>query len=199
MTLFEETPETLDALNARGAELGSFVPGGSRAVFGEGPRHPAVAFIGEQPGDREDVLGRPFVGPAGQLLYRALSEAGIDRRACYVTNAVKHFKFVQRGKTRLHQSPLAGEVKHYRWWLESELDLVAPRVVVTLGATALLALTCKAGGVTKLRGPTSYGNRLGYITVHPSAILRAPDDKREADYKAFVADMQAIRRLAGMT
>ena len=102
------------------------VEGGTRAVLGEGPVGAAIAFVGEQPGDQEDLQGRPFVGPAGQLLDRALAEVGIDRSEAYVTNAVKHFKYVQRGKRRLHQRPTAGEVTHYRWWLKKELDLVAP-------------------------------------------------------------------------
>ena len=116
------------------------VEGGTRAVLGEGPVGAAIAFVGEQPGDQEDLHGRPFVGPAGQVFDRALAEAGIDRADAYVTNAVKHFKYVQRGKRRLHQRPTAGEVKHYRWWLKQELDLVGPRIVVALGATAVLAL-----------------------------------------------------------
>lgn len=165
----------------------------------EGPLNAPIAFVGEQPGDREDFLGRRFVGPAGEVLDRALAEAGADRAACYITNAVKHFKFVQRGKIRLHQTPLAGEVKHYRWRLEIELELVAPRLVAALGATALLALTGKAGGVTRLRGLATFGNRPGYIATHPSAILRAPAARREEDYRALVADMRALRVLAGLT
>ncbi|PPQ38521.1 DNA polymerase [Rhodoblastus acidophilus] len=198
MTLFEPDPTSLEELNAKGAELGSFVSGGVRAVFGEGPLHAPIAFVGEQPGDREDLVGRPFVGPAGQLLDRALAEAGIDRSVCYLTNAVKHFKFVPRGRIRLHQSPLASEVKHYRWWLESELRIVAPGLVAALGATALLALTGRAGGVAKLRGPQTFDERLGYVTTHPSAILRASEQRRQLDYQAFVADMRAIRQRAGL-
>jgi len=198
MTLFEPEPTSLEDLNAKGAELGSFVSGGVRAVFGEGPLHAPIAFVGEQPGDREDLVGRPFVGPAGQLLDRALAEAGIDRSVCYLTNAVKHFKFVPRGRIRLHQSPLASEVKHYRWWLEGELRIVAPNLIAALGATALLALTGRAGGVAKLRGPQTFGDRPGYVTAHPSAILRASEERRQADYQAFVADMRAIRERAGL-
>jgi DNA polymerase len=198
MTLFGREPSSLDALNAEGAALRSFVPGGVRAVFGEGPLFPPIAFVGEQPGDRDDVAGRPFVGPEGEMLDRALAQAGVDRAACYLTNAVKHFKFVQRGKLRLRQTPIAGEVKHYRWWLDCELEIVAPRVVATLGATALLAVTGKAGAVSRLRGPTRFGDRPGFITIHPSAILRAPGERREADFQAFVADMRAIRQLAGL-
>ena len=119
------------------------------------PGRRAIAFVGEQPGDQEDLQGRPFVGPAGQLLDRALAEAGIDRSEAYVTNAVKHFKFVQRGKRRLHQRPTAGEVTHYRWWLKNELDLVGPRLVVALGATAVLALAGKPLPITANRGETA--------------------------------------------
>ena len=159
---------------------------------------PPIAFVGEQPGDQEDLAGRPFVGPAGQLLDRALGEAGIDRAQSYVTNAVKHFKFVQRGKRRLHQKPTAGEVTHYRWWLKRELDLVAPRLVVALGATAVLALAGKTLPVTANRGPTSFENRRGYITVHPSYLLRIPDEaEKQAAYPAFRGDLERIRALAG--
>ena len=140
----EQAPASLADLNALIAAAPPMVEGGTRAVLGEGPVGAAIAFVGEQPGDQEDLQGRPFVGPAGQLFDRALTEAGIDRAEAYVTNAVKHFKYVQRGKRRLHQRPTAGEVKHYRWWLKQELDLVGPRLVVALGATAVLALSGKA-------------------------------------------------------
>src|ERR1044072_5156031 len=120
------------------------VPGATRAVLGEGPIGAAIAIVGEQPGDQEDLQGRPFVGPAGQLLDRAMREAGIDRKEAYVTNAVKHFKYVDRGKHRLQQKPTTGEVRHYRWWLEKELELVQPKLVVALGASAVLALAGKA-------------------------------------------------------
>jgi len=115
---------SIDELNAIIAAAGPLVPGAARAVLGEGPMHPALAFVGEQPGDQEDVEGRPFVGPAGQLLTRAMEDAGIDRATSYLTNAVKHFKYEQRGKRRLHQKPTTGEVKHYRWWLLRELEIV---------------------------------------------------------------------------
>ena len=122
----EHGPATLDELNQLIAASEPMVEGGTRAVLGEGPVGAAVAFVGEQPGDQEDLQGRPFVGPAGQLLDRAMAEAGIDRGETYVTNAVKHFKYVQRGKRRLHQRPTTGEVRHYQWWLKRELDFVAP-------------------------------------------------------------------------
>ena len=190
-------PRTLRALNAIIAASEPFVEGGTRAVLGEGPLHPEIAFVGEQPGNQEDLQGRPFVGPAGQLLDEAMHAAGIDRREIYVTNAVKHFKYVERGKRRLHQKPTAGEVRHYRWWLEKELDLVKPKLVVALGATAVLALTGKALPITRVRGPAEFDGHPGYITVHPSYLIRIPDAaaKREA-YAAFVADLKRARKLA---
>jgi DNA polymerase len=190
-------PRTLKALNAIIAASEPFVEGGTRAVLGEGPLHPALAFVGEQPGDQEDAQGRPFVGPAGRLLDKALHAAGIDRRKIYVTNAVKHFKFVERGKRRLHQKPTTGEVKLYRWWLQKELELVKPSLVVALGSTAALALTGRSMAVTRIRGPAEFDGRAGFITVHPSYLLRIPDAaaKREA-YAGFVADLKQARKLA---
>ncbi|HWC63786.1 MAG TPA: UdgX family uracil-DNA binding protein, partial [Rhizomicrobium sp.] len=171
--------------------------GGTRAVPGEGPLHPDLALVGEQPGDQEDLAGKPFVGPAGKLLDRALADAGIDRGKIYVTNAVKHFKYEQRGKRRLHAKPNAGEVKHYRWWLEKELDLVKPRLVVALGSTAILALAGKSLPVLKNRGPHRLGSRAGFITVHPSSMLRLRDEKdRHAAFAQFVADLRAAKKLA---
>lgn len=193
----EQEPRTLEALNRLIAAAEPLVPGSDHAVLGEGPLGAAIAFVGEQPGDQEDREGRPFVGPAGRLLDQALEEAGIDREAVYVTNAVKHFKFARRGKKRLHQKPTMGEVKRYRWWLMKELDLVHPKLVVALGATAAAALTGKAVSVTKARGKASFENRPGYITVHPSYLLRIPDDDaKHAAYKEFVADLRKIRALA---
>lgn len=187
---------TLGALNAMIAAAEPFVSGGTRAVQGEGPLHPALAFVGEQPGDQEDLQARPFVGPAGQLLTRAMNDAGIERTSCYLTNAVKHFKFEPRGKRRLHKTPTAGEVRHYRWWLDKELEIVAPKVIVALGATAVLALAGKALPIGKFRGPFDFAGRAGYITVHPSYLLRVPDKaaKREA-YKTFVIDLEAAHGL----
>ena len=190
---------TLAELNAVIAAAEPFVRGSTRAVLGEGPSSaPALAFVGEQPGDVEDLEGRPFVGPAGQLLTRAMEEAGLDRSASYLTNAVKHFKFEQRGKRRLHQKPTTGEVRHYRWWLLRELELVRPTLVIALGATAVLALTDRTVPITKVRGPATFDSGPGFITVHPSYLLRLPDPaaKREA-YDAFVADLAAARALAG--
>jgi probable DNA metabolism protein len=193
----ERAPKTLDELNAIIAAAPPMVEGGTRAVLGEGPVGARIAFVGEQPGDQEDIEGHPFVGPAGQLLDRMLGEAGIDRSETYVTNAVKHFKFVQRGKRRLHQRPTAGEVKHYRWWLKTEIDLVSPHLVVALGATAVLALAGKALPITANRGETTFDNRRGYITVHPSYLLRIPDaSEKAAATDAFRADLDRIRALA---
>ncbi|GLK82712.1 hypothetical protein GCM10017653_07810 [Ancylobacter defluvii] len=194
----ERTFPTLDALNAALAAEPPVVPGGTRAVPGEGPVGAAIAFVGEQPGHQEDRQRRPFVGPAGRLLDRALAEAGIARERVYVTNAVKQFKFVQRGKRRIHQRPTAGEVSHSRWWLDRELGLVHPRVVVALGATAGLALAGRRVTVTRERGPLALANRRGYLTVHPSYLLRLPDEAaKHAAYEAFVADLNAIREMAG--
>jgi DNA polymerase len=188
-------PKTLAALNRLIAAAPPMVEGGTRAVLGEGPLHPDIVFVGEQPGDQEDLAGKPFVGPAGRMLDKAMAEAGIDRSKVYVTNAVKHFKFEQRGKKRIHSKPSAGEIKHYRWWLEKELDLVKPRLVVALGATAALALAGKPLAVTKNRGPIVLGGRAGFITIHPSFLLRMPDQDRARGYRDFVTDMKRIRRL----
>lgn len=193
----DQAPKSLAALNRIIEASDPFLEGSDKAVLGEGPMHPAIAFVGEQPGDQEDVQGRPFVGPAGKLLDKALEEAGIERQKAYVTNAVKHFKYVQRGKRRLHQTPTAAEVKHYRWWLEKELDFVKPKLVVGLGATAVHALAGKAIPVGKNRGPHEFGERKGYITVHPSFLLRVPDaESKDREYEAFVRDLKRIRELA---
>ncbi len=195
--MWDQEPKTLEALNAIIAGAGPLVPGATQAVFGEGPAHADIVFVGEQPGDQEDVQGRPFVGPAGKLLSRAMQEAGIDRSQAYLTNAVKHFKFEQRGHRRIHAKPTAGEVKHYRPWLMKELELVRPKLVVALGATAVLALSGKATPVTRSRGRAQFGPYAGYVTVHPSYLLRLPDEatKREA-YEAFVKDLRHIHDLA---
>jgi len=190
-------PKTLDALNAIIAASKPLLPGATRAVLGEGPIGASIAFVGEQPGDQEDRQGRPFVGPAGQLLDRAMSDAGIDRHSVYVTNAIKHFKFEQRGKRRIHQKPTAGEVKHYRWWLDQELRLVHPKLVVALGATAVLALAGKPLPIEKFRGRANFNGHAGFITVHPSNLLRAPDrTAKEQAYQGFVKDLRSIRKLA---
>ncbi len=193
----EDEPKTLAALNAVIAAAAPLGRDGKKAVLGEGPLRPALAFVGEQPGDQEDLQGRPFVGPAGRLLTRAMGEAGIDRNACYVTNAVKHSKFEQRGKRRLHQRPTTGEVRHDRWWLLKELELVRPALVVALGATAVLALAAKPLPIMKSRGPAQFGVWPGFITVHPSSLLRIPDEAaKRAAYDDFVGDLARARSLA---
>lgn len=189
-------PRSLDELNRIIAASEPLVPGGTQAVPGEGPSG-GIAFVGEQPGDQEDLAGRPFVGPAGQLLRRAMEEAGIDPAATYLTNAVKHFKFEQRGRRRIHQTPTPGEVKHYRWWLEKELDLVAPRLVVALGATAVLALAGKALPITRCRGEMRLGARPGFLTVHPSYLLRLPDEMARRD--AWASYLDDMRRIAALS
>jgi len=190
-------PRSLAELNRMLAELAPLVPGAPRAVPGEGPVGAAIAFVGEQPGDVEEREGRPFVGPAGQLLDRALQEAGIDRNRTYVTNAVKHFKYEQRGKRRMHSKPSAGEVQRYRWWLFQELGFVHPHLVVALGATAVLALLGKAVPIARARGEARFGNYRGFVTVHPSYLLRIPDEaSKHRAYSEFVADLERIRTLA---
>lgn len=166
---------------------------GTRTVFGEGSPDAAMLLVGEQPGDREDLAGRPFVGPAGAVLDRALRDAGVDRDAAYLTNAVKHFRWVQRGKRRLHQKPDAGHVAACRPWLVAEVEAVHPRLIVCLGATAVTAVLGDAVRVMRDRGrvfPTDLGPP-AMPTVHPSSILRAPsDDAREGAYRDFVADLR---------
>lgn len=193
----EQDPKSLKALNAQIAASEPLTPGADRAVLGEGPIGADIAFVGEQPGDQEDLAGKPFVGPAGQMLDKALEEVGIDRKRVYVTNAVKHFKFEPRGKRRLHKKPNPGEVKRYRWWLVKELELVRPKLVVALGGTALLGLTGKPLSVMRARGPMQLGEFPGYVTVHPSYLLRIPDAAgKEEAYEAFREDLRKIRKLA---
>jgi DNA polymerase len=192
--MLDQAPASLAELNAIIKAAGPLVRGATQAVVGEGPERADIAFVGEQPGDEEDLQGRPFVGPAGRLLERALGEAGIDRKDVYLTNAVKHFKFEQRGKRRIHAKPTAGEVSHYRWWLMRELELIEPKLVVALGGTAVLALTGKQVPITRARGPANLLESFqGYITVHPSYLLRLPDeDAKRSAYAAFVDDMRRI-------
>ena len=170
----------------------------TQTVFGEGPAAARTMFVGEQPGDQEDVVGRPFVGPAGQVLSRALLEAGIDRRTVYVTNAVKHFKFVQRGKRRMHQTPDVAEVKACGFWLDVERVRLRPALVVLLGATAARAVLGRAVTIGRERGrPIRLSEtETAFVTVHPSFLLRVPDEAaREREYAAFVED---LRRVAGL-
>jgi DNA polymerase len=169
----------------------------TQTVFGEGPMDAPVVFVGEQPGDQEDLTGRPFVGPAGQLFDRALEEAGIDRRRVYVTNAVKHFKFEPRGKRRIHKKPNNDEIEACRWWLDKELGFVMPRLTVALGATAGRALTGRDVTISHMRGEviTLRDGLEGFITVHPSFLLRLPDaDAKAREYERFVDDLKLIAR-----
>lgn len=167
----------------------------TQTVFGEGPAHARVMLVGEQPGDREDLEGHPFVGPAGQLLGRALEEAGVNRQSLYVTNAVKHFKFEMRGKRRLHKKPADSEVGACHQWLEREIELVRPEIIVALGATAARSLLGRATPVEANRGHlvAYHGGGQLLITIHPSFLLRMPGEAREAAYARFVADLALIK------
>ena len=167
----------------------------TQTVFGEGGTKADVMFVGEQPGDQEDQQGKPFVGPAGRLLDKALEEVGIDRTHVYVTNAVKHFKWQPRGKRRIHQKPNWAEMTACRPWLEAEIEVVKPRVLVALGATAAQTLLGKQFRVTKQRGELVDSPLAEHVTatIHPSAILRAED--RDVEYAGFVADLKTVAKL----
>jgi len=167
---------------------------GSQTVFGEGPQGAVAMFVGEQPGDQEDKQGRPFVGPAGRILDQALEVVGIDRSSTYLTNAVKHFKWQARGKRRIHQKPNWTEITACRPWLEAELAVVRPRVLVLLGATAAQSLLGREFRVTQHRGERLASDLAEAVmaTVHPSSILRGEPGQREANFNAFVDDLQAV-------
>jgi uracil-DNA glycosylase len=169
---------------------------GTQTVFGEGTRNAEVMFVGEQPGDQEDLAGKPFVGPAGRLLDEALVDAGIDRAKVYVTNVVKHFKWQARGKRRIHQKPNWSEIAACRPWLEAELAVVEPRVLVCLGATAAQALLDRQFRVTRERGRPVESDLAEHViaTVHPSSILRSDPETREQEYAAFVEDLKVVAR-----
>jgi uracil-DNA glycosylase len=170
----------------------------TQTVFGEGPARARAIFIGEQPGDQEDTIGRPFVGPAGQMLDRAMEEAGIDRRAVYITNAVKHFKFEPRGRRRIHQSPDAGEIQICRFWLDAERTRLRPSLLVLMGASGAHAVLGRRVAVTRERGRAfrTEDGQMVIVTVHPSYLLRIPDAGRKAaEYKAFVRDLEVVREL----
>src|SRR6059036_29749 len=172
---------------------------GTQTVFGEGPKHAAMMLVGEQPGDYEDVAGKPFVGPAGKIMDRALKEAGIDRTKVYVTNAVKHFKWKPRGKRRIHQKPNSREIAACRPWLEAELRIVKPKLVVAMGATAAQTIFGPAFRVTRERGKVLSSKLAPRVlaTVHPSSLLRQPDEaSRQREYKLFVTDLRAALRAA---
>jgi uracil-DNA glycosylase len=171
---------------------------GTQTVFGEGARRVKVMFVGEQPGNEEDLSGRPFVGPAGRLLDDALETAGIDRKQTYVTNVVKHFKWEPRGKRRIHKKPNATEIAACRPWLDAEIALIKPGVIVALGATAAQSLLGPQFRVTKQRGEFIESTLSPYVmaTVHPSSILRAPDDEtRQLEYRHFVNDLKKLARV----
>jgi uracil-DNA glycosylase len=170
----------------------------TQTVFGEGPSAAEVMLVGEQPGDREDIEGHPFVGPAGRLLDTALDEAGIDRRKVYVTNVVKHFKWAPKGKRRIHKKPNAEEIRACRPWLDAELAVIRPKVLVCLGATAAQAIIGRTFRVTQHRGEfvDTDLDPLVTATVHPSSILRAPDDAARRD--AMAAFVQDLRRVASV-
>ena len=170
---------------------------GTQTVFGEGKASAEVVFVGEQPGDQEDLQGRPFVGPAGKLFDKALEDAGIDRTQVYVTNAVKHFKWVGRGKRRIHQKPNWSEIAACRPWLDAELEAIRPRVLVCLGATAAQALLGREFRVSRQRGVPVESELAEHVlaTVHPSSILRGDPETREREYEAFVADLRAVAKV----
>jgi DNA polymerase len=172
----------------------------TQTVFGEGPKKAPIMLVGEQPGDYEDVAGKPFVGPAGKIMDRALEEAGIDRKGVYVTNAVKHFKWEPRGKRRIHQKPNSREVAACRPWLEAELRVVSPKLLVVLGSTAGQAIFGPSFRVTRERGKVLSSKFASNVvaTVHPSSLLRQPDkESRERAYKNFVADLRVALKAAG--
>jgi uracil-DNA glycosylase family protein len=175
---------------------------GTQTVFGEGPPRAEVMLVGEQPGDAEDVAGHPFVGPAGRLLDKALEAAGLDRKVVYVTNVVKHFKWEPRGKRRIHAKPNSAEINACRPWLETEIAIVKPHVLVCLGATAAQALLGRTFKVSRQRGefvPSSLAP-LVTATVHPSSILRAPDDEsRREEMRRFVEDLKKVSSALGTT
>lgn len=171
---------------------------GTQTVFGEGAPHAKIMFVGEQPGDQEDLQGRPFVGPAGKLLDKALADAGIDRQKVYVTNAVKHFSWEPRGKRRIHKKPNAVEISACRPWLDAEIAALRPQIIVLLGSTAAQSLLGRDFRVTQHRGELLKSELAPYVlaTVHPSSILRAPDEEARHDaMKQFIADLKKIARI----
>jgi uracil-DNA glycosylase family protein len=198
--LFETEARTLDELRADAADCKAcdLWKTGTQTVFGEGEPTAEIVFVGEQPGDKEDLAGRPFVGPAGRVLDEALESAGIDRSLAYVTNAVKHFKWVARAKRRIHQKPNAAELAACRPWLDAELAVLKPKVLVALGATAAQALLGRQFRVTKQRGVPVESDLAPYVlaTVHPSSILRQEtDEDREAAMRDLVADLKVVAKL----
>ena len=196
----ESIPRTLTGLRRSEAEcqrcpLYQFA---TQMVPGEGPEHAPLMMVGEQPGNDEDLAGHPFIGPAGRMLDRAIAEAGLDRKAIFVTNAVKHFKFEQRGKRRLHKRPNAYEIERCKWWLDIERSLVKPKLVVALGATAARSLTGKPVPINRLRGevfPLDGDGRL-VVTIHPSALLRIRDsDDKKRQFTGLVDDLRFCAKI----
>jgi uracil-DNA glycosylase len=191
--------QTLESLRAaagscKGCDL---YKNATQTVFGEGPKDASVILVGEQPGDMEDRQGRPFVGPAGRLLDKALAEARIPRDEVYITNAVKHFKWIQRGKRRLHQKPLIRQVVACKPWVEAEIQIIHPKVVVCLGATAAQSMMGRIVRITQERGKFLDGDSGAavFITIHPSSIYRLREkDEQEKEYRRFVAEMKAVQR-----
>ena len=184
---------------ARGCRRCHLYKYATQTVFGEGPLEASIMFVGEQPGDQEDLAGRPFVGPAGAIFDKALEAAGIDRSTVYVTNAVKHFKFIQRGKRRIHNKPDAGEIEACRWWIEHERALIKPPVTVALGATAARSLVGKVVTISRVRGEplTLADGSECWVTAHPSSILRAPDEEARREGKKLVLrDLKRIKARA---
>ncbi|HYT57864.1 MAG TPA: UdgX family uracil-DNA binding protein [Verrucomicrobiae bacterium] len=190
---------TLESLRAaaRSCKGCDLYKNATQTVFGEGPKDASVMLVGEQPGDMEDRQGHPFVGPAGRLLDKALAEARIPRDEVYITNAVKHFKWIQRGKRRLHQKPLIRQVVACKPWLEAEIQIIHPKVVVCLGATAAQSMMGRIVRITQERGKFLDGDSGAavFITIHPSSIYRLREkDEQEKEYRRFVAEMKAVQR-----
>jgi len=193
--------QTLDSLRGEAASCRAcpLWRNATQTVFGEGRPDAEIMFVGEQPGDKEDREGRPFVGPAGLLLDRALADAGVDRRRVYVTNAVKHFKFEPRGKRRLHKRPNASEIKICRRWLTGEIEAIGPRLIVALGATAAQGLAGRPIPVGVNRGTVLdlEGGLRAFITIHPSSLLRVDDEEdRRSRYAQFVSELRSVEQLA---
>jgi len=196
-----KAPTSLKALRAEEAQCTRcpLYKHATQVVPGEGPARARIMLVGEEPGDKEDIAGKPFIGPAGRVLDKAIAEAGIDRAQVFVTNAVKHFKFEMRGKRRLHKKPNAHEIERCRWWIDLERAIVKPRVVVALGATAVRSLMGKTMTIGKIRGRVLEMPDGGQMvaTIHPSYILRIDDERdKEAQYRAFIRDLKAAKAAA---
>jgi uracil-DNA glycosylase len=188
---------TIEALRdaAKGCQACPLWEHANQTVFGEGPSSAPVMLVGEQPGDQEDVTGHPFVGPAGQLLTRALTAAGIPRDCVYITNAVKHFKFELRGKRRMHKKPVDAEIGACHGWLKREIELVTPRLIVAMGATAVRSVLGRPAPIMASRGKmTEYAPGVSLlITVHPSFLLRVPEQDKDDEYERFLDDLKLVR------